>query len=75
MLPRAVPRPDPGACHPRSSLRPLPLAPASLPWGGVSNRPTLDASYAMRCRGGSFEFRTSALSPGLLRGLIRMPGC
>ena len=35
----------------------------------------LDASYATRCRGGSFEFRTSALSPGLLRGLIRMPGC
>jgi len=35
----------------------------------------LDASYATRCRGGIFEFRTSALSPGLLRGLIGMPGC
>ena len=44
-------------------------------WGLCSGSPDLDASYATRCRGGSFEFRTSALSPGLLRGLIRMPGC
>ena len=40
----------------------------------IGGSPNLATSYAMRCRGGSFEFRTSALSPGLLRGLIRMPG-
>ena len=78
MLPRAAPRPGPGACHPRSSLRcPCPSRHRACRGEGlkIGGAPDLDASYATRCRGGSFEFRTSALSPGLLRGLIRMPGC
>ena len=78
MLPRAAPRPGPGACHPRSSLRcPRPSRHRACRGEGlkIGGSPDLDASYATRCRGGSFEFRTSALSPGLLRGLIRMPGC
>jgi hypothetical protein len=63
--PRAVPRPGPGACHPRSSRH------RACRGEGLKIRgsPHLDASYATRCRGDSFEFRTSALSPGLLRGL------
>ena len=63
--PRAVPRPGPGACHPRSSRH------RACRGEGFKIRgsPHIDASYATRCRGDSFEFRTSTLSPGLLRGL------
>ena len=41
---------------------------------GPNTSDETETGYLTRCRGGSFEFRTSALSPGLLRGLIRMPG-
>ena len=60
---------QPGAaCAPLGEQAPPPAAAILL-------SSDLGASYATRCRGGSFEFRTSAFSPGLLRGLIRMPGC
>ena len=60
MLPRAAPRPGPGACHPRSSLRcPRPSRHRACRGEGlkIGGSPDLDASYATRCRGGSFEFR------------------
>ena len=73
--------PAPGCPEAWSGCLPSSAAPApraiELAVGRPLNRvlTDFDASYATRCRGGIFEFRTSALSPGLLRGLIWMPGC
>ena len=51
---------QPGAaCAPLGEQAPPPAAAILL-------SSDLGASYATRCRGGSFEFRTSVLNPGLL---------